>query len=253
MKKNPQIDKLAAQFNVTRRTVTGWRKDGAPLDDLPKLRAWLAARKHFPTETKRTGSRRPSVQTSPPVEATGAASALTRLERAEVAAYGRLQRAIADDDAISIRTSRESWLEIANQLRQYEKAVSADARERGLLVSRVEVENGLRTFSNAIRCTTDGASWHLVQAIKGEPNDVRAMQILRRFTWCNAITAMAAGVVRQIPPWIIEAFSADLKNYLTKGTDEQIQAQAEMFNRLLKDAGEISAKLVIKNTPPAPK
>ena len=186
------------------------------------------------------------------MEATGAASALTRLERAEVAAYNRLQRALREDDAINIRTSRESWLEIANQLRQYEKAVSQDARERGLLVSRVEVENGLKTFSNAIRCTTDGASWHLVQAIKGEANDVRAMQLFRKFTWCSAITAMAAGVVRQVPPWIIEAFSADLKNCLTAGTDEQIQAQAELFNQLLKDAGETSAQLVIESTPPAP-
>ena len=119
-KKEDPNEAIASHWGVTVRTVRSWRREGAPFGDEQQMFVWLAGRKNIargvlqkiqstaPEEVVSAGNNKGEI---------GAAPALARLEISELAAFERLQAALASGNPIAIRESRESWLRISESLR----------------------------------------------------------------------------------------------------------------------------------------
>lgn len=236
--------KLAKTYHCNVRTISTWRKEGAPLADPAAMRAWLANRKNIPpnlagdiTSDEGRGDDGP--------QALGAAATLTRLEKAELAGYKRLQRAIRANDPLGIKTARDSWLKIGESLRHYERAVSEDKKKAGELVSRSEVVRALQFLGMTLRQLSEGSLPELVNATQGEPDIIRARQIIRRAGWFNFTTAIASGIAEKIPGWITEAFAHDLRSHLSG----DIYADAIRLAPALASIGAENARLAVENKP----
>jgi phage terminase Nu1 subunit (DNA packaging protein) len=147
-KKDPN-QAVADHWNVDIRTVRNWRRQGAPLDDGEQMKLWLASRKNIargvlqkialtaPKEVVSAGTNNGDV---------GAAPALKRLEISELGAYERLETAIASNNPIAIRESRESWLRISESLRRYDLQIEQNRRIAGELVPVGEINKFIRSF-----------------------------------------------------------------------------------------------------------
>ena len=104
----PNIKKLAVKYGTCTKTIRRWLKAGAPFHDAKRMRLWLAARKHRPMAAD-VGHSPPPADVPVPVPTTttegaevklaqGAAYALTRLERAEAAAFEEYDAALQSKD-----------------------------------------------------------------------------------------------------------------------------------------------------------
>lgn len=241
---------LAAKYSVSPKTISNWKRDGAPLHDEKRLAVWLSSRRNLPPGLKVPTSAPPRAAAEPSgerIEALGAAAALARLQAEEVSAYSRLQLAINGADALAIRLSRQNWLAILESLRRYESAVSADARQRNLLVPKGEVEKHVARLAYGCRIVSEGMLPELAATIQGEPDPIRARQIARRCLW-HAITAGGGhAILQQVPRWLLGAFSADFRAYL--GGDQI--AEMERFADALKSAGEAIPAIANEQTPVA--
>jgi hypothetical protein len=136
---------------ISPRTLKRWKAAGAPLEDDARLRTWLAGRKNLPQSIRdQLGAIVSTDGDSVPVVSNGAdggaAAALRRLEREEVAAYGRLQNAIAAGDTLAAKSERDAWLKVSESLRKYDLAIEQARREAGELMPRAEVENLISFF-----------------------------------------------------------------------------------------------------------
>lgn len=135
---------------VSPRTIKRWKAAGAPLEDDSRLRAWLAGRKNLPQSIRDqiVSVSVPEVDTKPePVSGvSGAAEALARLEREEVAAHQRLQAALAAGDPLSIKSERDGWLKISESLRRYDLLVEQSRRDAGELMPMSQVRELIRAW-----------------------------------------------------------------------------------------------------------
>lgn len=241
---------MAVEYGVNARTIRNWKSEGAPLHDARRLAVWLSSRRNLPPGLKVPTKTAPQAAAEPSgerAETQGAAAALVRLQGEEVAAYSRLQLALDGDDALGIRLSRENWLKILESLRRYEAAVSADARQRNLLVPKGEIENAIARLAYGSRIVSEAMLPELVTTIQGEGDPIRARQIARRCLW-HAITATGGhAILAAVPRWILQAFSRDSAAYLT---GDQI-AEMERFAEALKSAGAAIPTIANQQTPSA--
>ena len=154
---------IAKRFKVTVRTVRNWRKEAAPLRDLPALRLWLSARKFLTMEVApaKAPFRLPPKKTPTADEVAGVAPALQRLERAEVAAYDALQAALAANDPLAIRAARDNWLRIGDSLRRYDAIVEQSRRDAGQLMPLVELRRCFSLLQLGVRLTLRSRGIHI--------------------------------------------------------------------------------------------
>jgi hypothetical protein len=137
---------------------------------------------------------------------TGAAAALGRLETAEAAAYGRLEAALATHDAVEIRNARESWLKLCHSLRLYEAAVDDNKRERGLLVEKSEVLQGLHALAGVFHSASNEMINSLSPQIAEERDIIRCRQLIRRCTYGVAFLSYTYAQALGVPAWFAEPF-----------------------------------------------
>lgn len=155
---------LAEQYRCTPRTVARWRADDAPLDDPPKMRAWLAGRKNLPPGTlellieQRRTERAAQAQTvaSTPPDRTGAAAALVRLEQAEEQAHRAMREAERAGDPLETRLALKRWLTVADQLLSFDHRVQASRRVNDL-VPKDQAEAAFRNVGLAIKLALPAA------------------------------------------------------------------------------------------------
>ena len=216
------------------------------MSDPKAMREWLASRKNIPSALA-TAPEGPATN-GEQVEATGAGATLNRLERSEVAAYSRLQRAIEEGDPLAIKTCRESWLRIADALRHYERAVSEDKRQRGLLVEKEGVERALRMFGWCMRIASTQMDPQIAFDIQGDsPELVRTRQLIRKANWGVAVIGYSSMYALGVPKWMVEALSADLISCTTI-TEEQLQVYAN----IIREAAQVEAQQTIAHEPKEP-
>jgi hypothetical protein len=131
---------LASKFGVRPQTISLWRQYGAPLDDEEAMGKWLA------TRGKKSAVRIPLDSAGEPTA--GAASALKRLEGAELALHTKLQALMADDQADpgEVAASWATWLRVGDSLRRYDVAVVEARRDSGALVPREILEAYAKGF-----------------------------------------------------------------------------------------------------------
>ena len=132
----PKTDKERSEFwGVNVRTMARWKVDAAPLDNYDDMLVWLSTRKNLPRSVLEKIQLPTPKNVSSQVAAgtAGAASALKRLEAAEVAAFERLQEAIARGNPLEIRERRDTWLKISESLRKYDLMIESNRRVAGEL------------------------------------------------------------------------------------------------------------------------
>ncbi len=253
---------LAKKYGCTARTIRSWRAENAPLHSPARMRAWLAGRKNIPpglaVATEQGEPSLPGTIDAP--EATGAAGALHRLERAEVSAYSRLQAALKRRDPLAIKTCREGWLHLTDQLRHFERAISDDKRHRGLLVSRTEIETALAWLGYAMRLASESIAPQLTTEMSGSTDLHRFRNILRRTNYATAVVGFSCLKTWGVPGWLIEALSSDLRTNPGVTTTAQLEEfgnfiagyMAETAADIFKDTPPTDARLLPPVTPPGP-
>jgi hypothetical protein len=240
MPSNIQLNRsqLAQKWGCNVRTITRWKKDGAPLGDDAAMQHWLATRKHAPSGTlgmlelagtePRTEATPPRTENTGDAVATGATAALRRLEAAEAAAFTELQEAIAGGNPLRIKLARDGWLRISESLRKYDLAVEQSRRDSGELVSRAEVEkfahNLVKHFKSAIvmAANTDAKELEKSEAaIICEHLKLRLVDSV-----VSGFASMAsANSPSKLPEWLVEAALKPLRSSYT-GIDECIARHA---------------------------
>ena len=245
-KKKSENALLARKYAVTERTIRNWRAEKAPISDPAKLSEWLASRKHCPRDTtpENAPAGTAAATDTTPLQ-TGAAAALKRLEQAEALAYQRLDRAIAAKDSIAIRVARESWLEICTSLRQFERSVSEDKRERGELVNRDDVEKWIVNLAGLLRIANVQNASQLAPLISGETDVPRLRTLLRRTGFQVAQVSESALRHWGVPAWIVEPFLVDLVAHVTVSREE--------LDRYTEIIGQAMAALVPPTVADVPK
>ena len=185
MKPYPTTDKEIAHFwGIADRTLFRWKADGAPIRDELAMRAWLATRKNLPKSVlekiQLTGGDILSAPVSPVSGSKpGAAAALKRLQEAELAAWERLQKALAGGNPLHIKLEREAWLKISDALRKYELLVEQSRREAGELIPRAELEKFIVHFCNFSRTAFTARAEDLVNQFVGR-SELEIYAVLRR-------------------------------------------------------------------------
>lgn len=220
MKKNKPTADLAAKWKCTPRTVRNWRAAGAPLTDNAAMRSWLAGRKNMPpgvSATPESGKRTATPETP---EVSGAGGALSRLGRAELAAYRRLDEALAANDPIGIRSARDSWLKIANELRHFERSVEEHRREIGALINKSEVVRALESLGRCMMWASDGMLPHLAAELASETDVIRSRIIIRKSLYPIAIVSYGFLEAQGIPAWMVEAVSKHFVSDVTVSREE---------------------------------
>jgi hypothetical protein len=245
-KQRSETAEIARDFRVTPRCVRGWRAAGAPLRNKARLSRWLASRKHVPTP--KAGNKQP-VEYPPASGPLGAPAALRRLESAEADAYARLERAIADGDAVSIRLARDGWLKFSESLRKFDLLVAEHRRTSGELIEKTKVEEGLRILGMALRMSSQECLPAIASEILSAGNDqIRIRNLIRKSFYTTAVLSFAAGHALNIPAWMLEAVSRDACDNLTNTSFEQIKGLADV----LKELARIGCQTVIKDEEKAP-
>jgi len=242
----PSESALAVKYGCTPRTIRRWKRDNAPLGDAQAMTKWLSSRRTLPADTgvllskRRTRAAKAATVTTAP-ENEGAAFALRRLEKAEAAAYRQFQAATTTGDAISVKSSRENWLRISEQLRAYDLAVESTRRECGDLVERkvlIKLAEGLgvhlRTGFNAAMhsIAASDALWHA-----SLPERFKLLDDVLRNMRSNVIATVRAGW------WGEHHFDEWLVNPLAEGLlgdcmDTKQLGRIEEFRRLMQTGTE---------------
>jgi hypothetical protein len=205
--------KLALRWGCDVRTIRRWRKAGAPLASAKKLAVWLTARKNLPPGTEAILSGQAAkvmgkASASSESEGnTGAAGALRRLESAERVTYKMLQTALKSGSAPAIKTARENWLAIGNQLRQYDLAVARDRRDSGELIPRSEMELAAEGFMYWLRMAARPAAAKMAGILLASRDYITISDAIREQFWDDMISALAAMVGQpgklRVPAWWI--------------------------------------------------
>jgi hypothetical protein len=213
--------KLALKWGCDVRTIRRWRKAGAPLASAGKMAVWLTARKNLPPRTEAILSGQSAkvmskASASSETEGnTGAAGALRRLESAERVTYKMLQTALKSGSSPAIKTARENWLAIGNQLRQYDLSVARDRRDSGELIPRAEMEAHAASFMYWLRMAAHRAAQKMAGLLSLTRDTVTISNAVREQFWDDMLSALAALASKpgkmHVPEWWIAS--------ATKGMD----------------------------------
>lgn len=235
--------KLAAKWGANVRTIRRWRKAGAPLSNAKAMAQWLTSRRHLPPGTSailfgQDAQAVSSIAAAAGCDPTerGAAKALHRLEEAERTTYRLLQAALKLGSAPAIKTARENWLAIGDQLRQYDRQVERDRRDAGELVPRSQVERYVATFVHLFRLSIRPAVRRIVVAMRANADDITIRETLREQLWDNALSVLAMagskGAATTLPGWFIAAATRDLDGTFADA-GEAIVARMQCIEKLL--------------------
>ena len=180
----PSDAKLASKWGCDTRTIRRWRKGGAPLGDVKEMHVWLATRKSLPPGTaailaSRSARVLSAAASAVDTETSGAASALRRLETAERACYRMLQSALKSGSPPAIKASRENWLAVGNQLRQYDRQIERDQRDAGELIPRAEVEKHVGHFAFWMRMACRQAASAMLDQVADYPDRVSGFEAIK--------------------------------------------------------------------------
>ena len=213
--------KLALKWGCDSRTIRRWRKDGAPLENTREMMPWLSGRKHLPPGTAAIVSKQAAgaiskIATTNETEGSnseGAAGALRRLESAERTTYRMLQSALRSGSPPAIKASRENWLAVGNQLRQYDRQVERDRRDSGELVPRAEMEAAVNHFMHHLRMASRQSAMSMAPRLVH--TDIIALsEGMRVQFWDNMIASLAMLSSRpcqsRLPAWWLAAAVKDL-------------------------------------------
>jgi hypothetical protein len=251
MPKSPTLTDLAARYSCDRRTITNWKRQGAPLHDPKRMRRWLAGRKNLPPGTRgqlatEANARRAKVAADAEGSVNiGAAAALKRLEAAEVKAFALLQNAIQAGDPFEVKTARENWLKIGDSLRRYDLLVAKERRETGELVQRGEVEKHIARFIQHLKIALLRVSHTLAAEVAAAPSSADAHALLWPAIFDQAINSLAVLAVAPsqmaLPPWFIDAAIKPIGDTINdapglfaeraKAVKEMLEALAEATTR----------------------
>ena len=258
--------KLAQKWACDTRTIRRWRKDGAPLASVKEMNVWLAGRKSLPPGTtailaSRSARVLSAAASAVDSETSGAASALRRLETAERACYRMLQSALKSGSPPAIKASRENWLAVGNQLRQYDRQIERDQRDAGELIPRTEVEKHVGHFAYWLRLAARQAASTMLDQVTDYPDKVAAFNAVTGQLWDNILSALSVysskPCAAQLPAWWLKAACGSLDDAFTateatvtsrRGALEQIFAGLVRENaqqRLARLTGLATATAVI--------
>jgi hypothetical protein len=150
----------------------------------------------------------------PPVaknlQAEGAASALNRLENAELVAYQEMQAAIKDGDPITVSEKRKNWLSLSESLRKFDLLVEENRRASGELVPRSELEHALENFLQASRVAFTSLKNSIVPSVANCGSDFGAIDKLLQKTyheiWIGSCLLMLGASKKWTAPIVERAF-----------------------------------------------
>jgi hypothetical protein len=231
MNEYPKTDKERAEFwGVKIRTMFRWKGDGAPLDDYEQMLIWLSTRKNLPRSvlgkiqipTPKNASSHVSGGTA------GAAAALKRLEIMELAAFERLQAALARGNPLEIREARENWLRISESLRRYDLMIEANRRDVGELVPVTEVGTFINCFTRYFAVVHRGLAEDLVNQLIGK-EPLQMYDLLRRVFDKSVVTAIFGYIKGRKSPdprlvaYAEEAMSENYAQYKNSGLFENAE------------------------------
>ena len=259
----PTDTKLAQKWGCDTRTIRRWRKDGAPLANQKAMHTWLAGRKSLPPGTQailasRSARVLSAAASAVDSETSGAASALRRLETAERACYRMLQSALKSGSPPAIKASRENWLAVGNQLRQYDRQIERDQRDAGELIPRTEVEKHVGHFAYWMRLASRQAAATMLDQVTDYPDKVAAFNAVTGQLWDNILSALSVysskPCAAQLPPWWIRAACASLDDAFS-GSEKTVASRRgaleELFAGLVQ--GNAQARLEkLTGVPTAP-
>jgi len=235
MNKGKTDDKLAEKWACDPHTIRRWRKAGAPLSNEKRMRTWLAGRKHLPPGTTTLIQESRAVETSNFASAdqklpTGAAFALKRLEQMEARMFTQLSRAMEGGDPIEVKTARESWQKVCEQLRKADLAIEQSRRDAGELVPREQVEYLAGELSLALYHSL-WAIDDIVPLLVGleSPHDIfKVLAEVKSFAHQSIISWLqrerAPG--HEIPKWLIKAVSTERNS---NRSDDRMEAYAKLW------------------------
>ncbi len=265
MKKRTQTE-LAAIWRTTTRTIRAWQRLGAPLNDAPKMRAWLAARKSIPPGTRSLLNQQAQelrVQDASAIPAgaplpLGAAHALKRLEQAEADAFRALQQAQLTGDPYEVKTTREQWLRTSEALRRADLALEQDRRESGELLPRKNVEAALVYVAMFLRYSIRQTALQVADKVLAADGSISARRVIEDSLFAQLTTILAcykAAASRELlAPGFLEVFCRDMDQLfvgMTAMVDAQAPLLAQAFNSSLAGALALFAERdAARNAPP---
>ncbi len=170
---------------------------------------WLAPRKNLPRAVLAKIKLPPPKNESSTVTGStqvefagtaGAASALKRLEGAEIAAWNRHMVALDRGNPIEIREARDSWLKISESLRKFDLLVEQNRREAGELIPRETLQSFIELFLRFSRTSFTLEAQDLVSKLSGA-SEIEIYQLLRASMNVAFYTGNGAVHGRQFRPW----------------------------------------------------
>ena len=194
----PSARVLATIYNCSERSIRNYRAEGAPLHDPAAMFGWWATRKNLPKGAAAkgldaikeafaavVGTVPPAATASvvpevggtgmldvPPDLPAGAQHELRWLEALAVEARHNLIRARGSADPVAMKQALDAYLKITEGLRKFDNQVTADRRDSGEVVTRVQVEDPITALTVWLRRGVEnflnGACLQIAEAEKPE-------------------------------------------------------------------------------------
>lgn len=237
-KRIQNLERLAASWATTARTISRWKLEGAPIDDADEMRIWLACRKNLPLGTKKllqseSLARRMAARAGAPDLPTGAAAAMRRLETAEAAAFNDLQVALKEGNSFQVKLARDGWLRVSESLRRYDLMLEASRRDAGELVTRAELERMAHNFVVAFKAACV-QSFNSLAPRLANCDAATICDELRTTLFDSILDSFAfigsARCPAQSPAWLIKVASRPMADSIT-GADKIIADRLAIFSK----------------------
>lgn len=237
MNKPPSARILATIYSCSERSIRNYRADGAPLGDPAAMWAWWSSRKNMPRAVASKGldairdafaavvgtvpagtvaSARTEVSTLGAMDVpadlpAGAQHELRWLEALAVEARHNLVRARGSNDPVAMKQALDAYLKITEGLRKFDNQVTADRRDSGEVVTRVQVENPITALTvwlcRGVENYLNGACLRIAEA--EQPEEVYAI-IAEPLRQCLGQAVDAACGDGKFPLWMKQAFERGL-------------------------------------------
>jgi hypothetical protein len=232
MKENTEDKALAKKYRVSRKTISRWREQGAPLGDPVAMRAWQAARKNVPKSSIQSGVKAAvapgQLDITLPDDQIGVARMFGHLEQGEGQAWRALQLAIKGGDPLAIKLAHTLHLKAANALRDASLKISEQRRSLQRQVARDEVEAWLKDYSRGLSLCAANTARNLAAQITGMADSGEVASLLRNVFDNTLVSGAAMAAVNKLPDWFCLALQSDLESQLTNAP-ATIAARAELL------------------------
>jgi hypothetical protein len=234
--KRLRIEAVAAAFNKSTQTITGWANQGCNIFDPDEVAHWRevkaknarngrnAIQSHGESEEAAlNGHRRDSagmlnieiLDKLPAPTGEGAAAALRRLQGLESIFYSRQLEALAKGRSDLISFALTDYRKITESLRMYEREVEQAMRDSGQLISRAEAERGAAAVARWFRL-----GWRLwlsssVPDLLALAGDARAFKAEAEKSFAEIMAGVfqkAREAKLEVPAWAMPAIREELRS-----------------------------------------